>query len=202
VWEYPCNRNFTGSRCVKVHSTVAIGGCACTEATLSAAAINHGRVGVPQQKFFHLPDEVGLLVRLGERHVDVVVYEDDEPNLTREVQNPIQCPIVKTRHAARYLGGDELLVDRELADSSSSSRNAVNFSPLGTSKRFPSLRCASAIQIVRPSRSRAETQPQLQPALLKLSAIVSQYFTPLPRFSLWGESPMPSNAIGDSATPP
>jgi len=37
-------------------------------------------------------------------------------------------------------------------------------------------RCASAIQIVRLSRSRAETQPQLHPALLSLSAMISQYF--------------------------
>jgi hypothetical protein len=37
-------------------------------------------------------------------------------------------------------------------------------------------RCASTIQIVRPWQSMAETQPQLQPALLRLSAIVSQYF--------------------------
>jgi hypothetical protein len=35
---------------------------------------------------------------------------------------------------------------------------------------------ASAIQIVRPLESIAETQPQLQPALLRLSAIISQYF--------------------------
>ena len=32
-------------------------------------------------------------------------------------------------------------------------------------------------QIVRPLESIAETQPQLQPALLRLSAIISQYFT-------------------------
>ena len=58
----------------------------------------------------------------------------------------------------------------------SSSTNAVNFSSARTTKRFPSSRCASTIQIVRPSRSRAETQPQLQPALLRLSAMISQYF--------------------------
>src|SRR6266446_2705910 len=46
-----------------------------------------------------------------------------------------------------------------------------------TTKRFPSPRCASAIQIVRPLESIAETQPQLQPALLRLSAMISQYFT-------------------------
>src|SRR6266545_482847 len=36
-------------------------------------------------------------------------------------------------------------------------------------KRFPSSRCASVIQIVRPLESTAETQPQLQPALNRLS---------------------------------
>jgi hypothetical protein len=38
-------------------------------------------------------------------------------------------------------------------------------------------RCASAIQLVRPLQSTPETQPQLQPALLRLSAMISQYFT-------------------------
>jgi len=38
-------------------------------------------------------------------------------------------------------------------------------------------RGASTIQIVRPSESTAETQPKLQPALLRLSAMISQYFT-------------------------
>ena len=57
----------------------------------------------------------------------------------------------------------------------SSSRNAVSFSSARTMKRFPSSRCASAIQIVRPLESIAETQPQLQPALLRLSAMISQY---------------------------
>ena len=33
----------------------------------------------------------------------------------------------------------------------------------------------TAIQIVRPLESIAETQPQLQPALLRLSAMISQY---------------------------
>src|SRR5512133_2994497 len=40
----------------------------------------------------------------------------------------------------------------------------------------PSPRCASAIQIVRPLESIADTQPQLQPALLRLSAMISQDF--------------------------
>ena len=60
----------------------------------------------------------------------------------------------------------------------SSSRNAVRFSSARTMNRFPSPRCASTIQIVRPSESRTETIPQLQPALLRLSAMISQYFRP------------------------
>ena len=50
-------------------------------------------------------------------------------------------------------------------------------SPARATKRFPLSRCASAIQIVRPLESTAETQPQLQPALLSLSAMISQLFT-------------------------
>jgi hypothetical protein len=61
-----------------------------------------------------------------------------------------------------------------IADSSST--NAVSFSSARTMKRFPSSRCASTIQIVRPSRSTAETQPELHPPLLRLSAMISQYF--------------------------
>jgi hypothetical protein len=44
-----------------------------------------------------------------------------------------------------------------------------------TTKRFQLSRCASAIHIVRPLESIAEMQPQLQPALLRLSAMISQY---------------------------
>ena len=51
----------------------------------------------------------------------------------------------------------------------SNSRNAVRISSARTTKRFPSSRCASAIQIVRPLESISETQPQLQPALLRFS---------------------------------
>ena len=46
-----------------------------------------------------------------------------------------------------------------------------------TIKRFPSSRCASTIQIVCPLELMVETQPQLQPALLGLSAMISQLFT-------------------------
>jgi hypothetical protein len=47
-------------------------------------------------------------------------------------------------------------------------------------KRCPS-RCTSASQITRPCESTVETQPQLHPALLRLSAMISQYFTILGR---------------------
>jgi hypothetical protein len=67
-------------------------------------------------------------------------------------------------------------IHRELVNCTSSSRNAVSFSCARTTKRFASSRCASAIQIVRPRQSIAETQPQLQPALLRLSAMISQFF--------------------------
>src|SRR5260370_24396638 len=46
-----------------------------------------------------------------------------------------------------------------------------------TTKRRVISRCASAIQIVRPRESTPETQPQLQSALVRLSATISQYFT-------------------------
>ena len=42
-------------------------------------------------------------------------------------------------------------------------------------ERFPSSRCASTIQIVRPLPSSAEPQPTLNPALIILSAMISQY---------------------------
>src|SRR4029077_16848549 len=56
----------------------------------------------------------------------------------------------------------------------SSSTNAVSFSSARATKRFPVSRCASALQILRALESIAETQPQLQPALLRLSAMISQ----------------------------
>jgi hypothetical protein len=73
-----------------------------------------------------------------------------------------------------------IAISAEAADSCvilSSSRNAVSISSDRTTNLFPSSRCASTIHIVRPSESTAETQPKLQPALLSLSAIISQYFT-------------------------
>ena len=49
---------------------------------------------------------------------------------------------------------------------------AVSFSSARTTKRFPSPSCASAIQIVRPLESIAETHAQLQPAFLRLSPMI------------------------------
>ncbi len=51
---------------------------------------------------------------------------------------------------------------------------------LPVNERLPSSQCASAIQIVRPLQSTAETQPQLQPALLRFSAMISQNFIGAP----------------------
>ena len=59
---------------------------------------------------------------------------------------------------------------------SPSSKNAAGMSSACTIKRLPSSRCASAIKIVCPLELIVATQPQLQPALLRLSAIISQYF--------------------------
>jgi hypothetical protein len=45
-----------------------------------------------------------------------------------------------------------------------------------TMKRFPSPRCASTIQILRPSKSMAETQPKVQPAFVRRLTTISQCF--------------------------
>ena len=63
-------------------------------------------------------------------------------------------------------------LSRESPQARIAASSSVNFSSARTTKRFPS-RCGSAIQIVRPSQPSAETQPQLQPALLRLSAMIS-----------------------------
>ena len=86
-------------------------------------------------------------------------------------------------------------VDLRVTDSSST--NAVSFSSARTMKRFPLSRCASAIQIVRPSRSRAEAQPKLNPALIILLAIVFQYFTPAR-----ASSPASSQSAARAGLPP
>jgi hypothetical protein len=58
-----------------------------------------------------------------------------------------------------------------------SSRNALSFSSAVTMNLFPLSRCALATKIVCPLESTVATQPQLQPALLRLSAMTSQNFT-------------------------
>ena len=66
--------------------------------------------------------------------------------------------------------------------------------------RFPSPRCASAIQIVRPLESIGETQPQLQPAL----GIVDYLRRRLGQFEMVptrAKQPMPSVSSRKSADP-
>src|SRR4029453_9438660 len=52
-----------------------------------------------------------------------------------------------------------------------SSINAASFSSACTTKRFPSSRCASAIQIVRLLESIAETQPQTPSGFSEIVAL-------------------------------
>jgi len=59
----------------------------------------------------------------------------------------------------------------------SNSKKAVNLSSACTTKRLPSSLWASATKIVRPSRATVATHPHVQPALLRLSAMISQYLT-------------------------
>ena len=59
--------------------------------------------------------------------------------------------LTPTEHSRLYL----IALTARVVDSSS--KNAVSFSSARTTKRFPSSRCASAIQIVRPLESIAET---------------------------------------------
>ena len=56
-------------------------------------------------------------------------------------------------------------------------RTQSAFRPLAQRDAFPSSPCASATKAVCPLQSTADIQPQLQPALLRLSAMISQYFT-------------------------
>ena len=78
-----------------------------------------------------------------------------------------------------------------IADSNST--NAVSFSSACTTKRFPSSRCPSRIHYRSPFEWRAEIQRKLHPALLSLSAIISQYFTESLPVSLPDEFPKPRN---------
>src|SRR5947209_1988618 len=64
-------------------------------------------------------------------------------------------------------------------------------------KRFPSPRCASATRIIHSCESTVETQPQLQPALLRLSAIVLHGISP--QFAAFFEFNHPSRNSRDPA---
>src|SRR6266550_8508054 len=57
------------------------------------------------------------------------------------------------------------------------STKAVSFSSAPTTKREFSPRCRIDNEDFSPLQSTPDTQPQLQPALLRLSAMISQYFT-------------------------
>src|SRR5262249_8146779 len=58
----------------------------------------------------------------------------------------------------------------------SNSRNGGSFSSAGATNRLPSPRWASAIQIVRPSESKADTQPQLHPAFSDYLRLADRIF--------------------------
>ena len=92
------------------------------------------------------------------------------PTITKIVEKKAEADFTVTIFPIRHLR------DEVLENLPALSRNQW-LAHACTTKRFPSSRCASAIQIVRPLESIAETQPQLQPVLLGLSAMISQYFT-------------------------
>ena len=69
--------------------------------------------------------------------------------------------VVRFCACAVSLNGPWMRENWETQIPDSSSTNARNLSSARTTKRFPSPRCASAIQIVRPLKLIVETQPQL-----------------------------------------
>jgi hypothetical protein len=71
--------------------------------------------------------------------------------------------IYEVRPRKDHRGADSL--NRWIQIALSNSKNAVRFSSACTTNRWPSPRCASTIQIVRPLESIAETQPQLHPTI-------------------------------------
>ena len=80
-------------------------------------------------------------------------------------------------HVQGVVNDSKFSLNRWIQTALSNSRNAVSSSSARTIKCLPSPRCASAIQIVRSSQSKPETQPQLHPPLLRLSAMISQRVT-------------------------
>ena len=66
---------------------------------------------MPHEQRLQLRQLIRLLVRPRERHVDVVVQDDDEADLAGEVQDAIERGIGQARGFAGDLRRDELLVD-------------------------------------------------------------------------------------------
>ena len=74
------------------------------------------RARVALEQRLHLRQIRRFGVGLRERHVDVVVKDDDQPALGGELENPIERRIGQARGLAGDLRGHEFLVDAELAD--------------------------------------------------------------------------------------
>src|SRR6266498_70219 len=82
--------------------------------------------------------------------------------LVKFTEKGIQAAKQTTQPTSRHSTVDGLTITaRRVA--ASSSTNAVNLSSACTTKRFPSSRCASATNVVRPLESIAETRRRLQP---------------------------------------
>jgi hypothetical protein len=81
-------------------------------------------------------------------------------------------------HRVVDLISDVLPFQRLWYGEANAASNAISYA------NFYSRSRASAIQIARPLQSKIDTQPQLEPALLRLSAMISQYFTGLKPASL------------------
>jgi len=109
-------------------------------------------------------------------YVDSVIRgfgRGEEPsgaNVPRLIQNPLETRVWK--NPASFVKQENRNPESPIPVPKT--RSAFHFAR--TTKRFPSPRCASAIQIVRPLESTAETQPNLQQRFLRLSAMISQYF--------------------------
>ena len=69
---------------------------------------------------------IRLLIRARERHVDVVVQNDHQPDLAGEIQDAIERRIGQARGSAGHLRRDELLVDGEFADAGNTPGNVVS----------------------------------------------------------------------------
>src|SRR3954462_12153266 len=74
-----------------------------------------GGVGVALEERLDLLEVCGRRALLREGRVDVVVYEDDEPDLRGEVYEAVERRVVEARDLARDLCGDELFMNAELA---------------------------------------------------------------------------------------